>query len=292
MSKNLYGKKIKKITGLVMAFSMAMTGILINNIVRYTKTEVVYAHEASDFNVKVKTDKDDTGYLQERVGQIIFVETLITGGVGEKQYKYEIKNSETGVIEKSTDYKDCYEEWGMFGVVLTSVGERELVVYIKDEEGNVTKSEPYIIDAIEGELDAGIFLDEEVTLRGYNVGDTVELSIVAGGGSLFFILYRVIVSVIPTVIGVLIFINGLTKLQTALDARRINKDKSLWMIIMAVIVIIVGAFAIINPFGLSGLVLRVLGIILMISGITDLVSFVILNKKIKNHIKDMEALEQ
>ena len=111
-------------------------------------------------------------------------------------------------------------------------------------------------------------------------------------GILFFVLYRLVVSVIPTVIGVLIFINGLTKLQTALDARRINKDKSLWMIIMAVVVILVGAFAIINPFGVSGLVLRVLGIILMISGITDLVSFIILNKKIKDHIKDMEALEQ
>ena len=111
-------------------------------------------------------------------------------------------------------------------------------------------------------------------------------------GILFFILYRLIVSVIPTVIGVLIFINGLTKLQTALDARRINKDKSLWMIIMAIVVILAGAFAIINPFGVSGLVLRVLGVILMISGITDLVSFVILNKRIKDHIKDMEALEQ
>lgn len=111
-------------------------------------------------------------------------------------------------------------------------------------------------------------------------------------GILFFVLYSIIVSVIPTVIGVLIFINGLTKLQTALDARRINKDNSSWMIIVAAVVILVGALAIFNPFGVSGFILRILGIFLIISGITDLVNFSILNKKIKNHIKDMEALNQ
>lgn len=111
-------------------------------------------------------------------------------------------------------------------------------------------------------------------------------------GILFFVLYSVIVSVIPTIIGILIFINGLTKLQTAFDARRINKENSSWMLIVAAVVILIGAFAVFNPFKASGLVLRILGICLIISGITDLVSYMALNKKIKNHIKDMKALDQ
>lgn len=111
-------------------------------------------------------------------------------------------------------------------------------------------------------------------------------------GIVFFVAYRVIMTGIPTVLGVMIFINGLGKLQTALDARRINKDKSLWLIIVAIAIILLGAFLVFNPLGASKLALRVIGIFLMISGITDIVSFVILNKKIKNHIKDMEALNQ
>lgn len=166
-----------------MAFAVALSGISIADTVSYTKSKMVYADESSDFSVKVQTRPDDLGYLQEKIGQIIYTEMYITGGVGEKQYKYEIKNSETGEIEKSTEYKDCYTEWGMFGIVFTSVGERELVVYIKDSEGNVTESVPYQLDIIEGDLDAGIFLDDEVTLRGYNVGDTIELSIIAAGGN-------------------------------------------------------------------------------------------------------------
>ncbi|MBQ3545812.1 MAG: hypothetical protein IJA34_12660 [Lachnospiraceae bacterium] len=183
MKKYISEKVIKKITGAIMALAIATSGLPIADAVIYNKSEMVYADESSEFSVKVQTSPDDFGYIQEKIGQIIYTEMHISGGVGKKQYKYEIKNSETGEIEKSTEYKDCYKEWGMFGIVLTSVGKRELVVYIKDEEGNVTKSEPYIIDAIEGDLDAGIFLDDEVTLREYNVGDTIELSIVAAGGS-------------------------------------------------------------------------------------------------------------
>ena len=111
-------------------------------------------------------------------------------------------------------------------------------------------------------------------------------------GMVFFIAYRVIMSVIPTVLGVMIFVNGLTKLQTGIDARKINKDKSLWMIILAIVIILLGAFVVFNPFSASKLILRIIGICLMFSGITDLVSFIYLNKKISNYIKDMKALDQ
>ena len=186
MKKNIACNILKKVTGVLMAFAVSISGIPMTDVADFIKEEKVWADEEvkkSDFTVDVKTDSYGSDFTTHRTGEMIFVEIYITGGVGEKQYKYEIKNLETGEIEKSTDYKDCYTDWGMFGFVLTSVGERELVVHVKDEEGSVIKSDTQIMEITEFGLNAGILLDEELTVRGYNVGDTIELAIIAGGGN-------------------------------------------------------------------------------------------------------------
>lgn len=186
MKKNIAGNILKKVTGVLMAFAVSISGIPMTDVADFIKEEKAWADEEvkkSDFTVNIETDSTGSDFTTHRTGEMIFVDMYITGGVGEKQYKYEIKNLETGEIEKSTDYKDCYTDWGMFGFVLTSVGQRELVVYVKDEEGSVVKSDIQTIEITEFGLNAGILLDEELTVRGYNVGDTIELAIIAGGGN-------------------------------------------------------------------------------------------------------------
>lgn len=161
MKKNIAGNILKKVTGVLMAFAVSISGIAMTDVADFIKEEKAWADEEvkkSDFTVNIETDSTGSDFTTHRTGEMIFVDMYITGGVGEKQYKYEIKNLETGEIEKSTDYKDCYTDWGMFGFVLTSVGERELVVYVKDEEGSVVKSDIQTIEITEFGLNAGILL--------------------------------------------------------------------------------------------------------------------------------------
>lgn len=110
---------------------------------------------------------------------------------------------------------------------------------------------------------------------------------------LFFILgYRIIMSIIPTVLGVMIFLSGLTKLQTAFNARKINNEGTGWIMGIAVLNIVLGLFVVLNPFGTGKFLLRIIGICLVFSGITDLMNLLYINRKLSNYIKDMKALEQ
>lgn len=85
-----------------------------------------------------------------------------------------------------------------------------------------------------------------------------------------------IMSMIPTVIGIIIIFNGVLKLQNAIDFARSNSkgfSNDAWkkILIAAVINIVIGILLVVFPLGAVSLAYRLLGIGVLYSGISDII---------------------
>ena len=108
----------------------------------------------------------------------------------------------------------------------------------------------------------------------------------------FFVIYRVdlVISLVPFIIGLCIIISGLFKLQGALDVQRMGGN-AVVILGVAVVNVVVGVLMVINPFGSALLLYRLLGAVLLFSGLTDLASTLYLSGKMHSYISKMEDAE-
>lgn len=85
------------------------------------------------------------------------------------------------------------------------------------------------------------------------------------------VLYKVeiVISLIPFILGVLVLCSGCSKLQDAIDLKRLGYGSWLGLLIVAAINIILGVVLIYNPFKAAILLFRVLGVVLILSGAGD-----------------------
>lgn len=83
---------------------------------------------------------------------------------------------------------------------------------------------------------------------------------------------KVLISFIPVVLGIVVLISGLVKLEQAIELCRSHRGNWIGIMIMAAITIVVGLLAVFNPFETGNILLRVIGIGLAFGGITDLIS--------------------
>lgn len=111
-------------------------------------------------------------------------------------------------------------------------------------------------------------------------------------GAFIAIKSRMIISIIPFIIGIIIILSGLSKLQYSVQLKKYAGEKNTGMMIMAVINIVLGVFLAFNPFSAAKWMIRLIGICIGLTGASDLISAVYFYGKMRNHIKDMEALDQ
>lgn len=82
---------------------------------------------------------------------------------------------------------------------------------------------------------------------------------------------RVLMSIIPILLGIIIAVNGIIKLQYSLEIKK-NIPDSRWqlMLLAAVIMLVVGVVILCNPFKTNNLIIRIIGGILVFESIFDL----------------------
>lgn len=83
--------------------------------------------------------------------------------------------------------------------------------------------------------------------------------------------YRLIMSFIPFVLGIFVIFSGINKLEDAMLLKKADFSNGVPMI-FAIINIVLGLILILNPFGATALVFQVGGVMLMYSGVTDIIS--------------------
>lgn len=111
-------------------------------------------------------------------------------------------------------------------------------------------------------------------------------------GAFIAIRSKTIISVIPFILGILILFSGISKLQYTMQLRKYSDEKNSAMLITSIVNIVLGIVLAFNPFRGAKVMLIILGICMIVTGLSDLISAIYFYGKIRNHIKDMEALEQ
>ncbi|MCM1273367.1 MAG: DUF308 domain-containing protein [Clostridium sp.] len=84
---------------------------------------------------------------------------------------------------------------------------------------------------------------------------------------------KVLLAVIPVLLGIIIVVNGLVKLQFGLEIKKNYDDRSwLFMVISACIMLILGATLLFNPFRANNFFIRLIGIGLVFDSLFDLIA--------------------
>lgn len=83
---------------------------------------------------------------------------------------------------------------------------------------------------------------------------------------------KVLIAFIPIVLGIVVLISGLIKLEQAVELIRSGNGSWIGIMILAVITIVVGLLAVFNPFATNNILLQVIGAGLTFGGITDLIA--------------------
>lgn len=90
-----------------------------------------------------------------------------------------------------------------------------------------------------------------------------------------------LISFIYSILGFIILANGISKLMTAIDMHNNSMNKWWTYLIVSGVIIILGVICLASPFEAARTLLMFIGISLVISGISDIISYLILNKTYK-----------
>ncbi len=110
-------------------------------------------------------------------------------------------------------------------------------------------------------------------------------------GLMFLLNKNMLMILVPVFIGVWMIINGINKLQIAFEIRD-EKEKS-WVVtfVFSIIIIITGAYLIINPINGAALVTQTLGIIICIYALTDIIDCILIKVKLKDISNEINKID-
>lgn len=107
------------------------------------------------------------------------------------------------------------------------------------------------------------------------------------------VLYKVeiIISLVPFLLGMMVLVSGLSKLQDVIDLKRLEYGNWIIMLVLALVNIVLGLVLIFNPMEAAALLFRLLGVALIFSGITDCATTLYFAGKIRNYYADLNAVD-
>lgn len=107
------------------------------------------------------------------------------------------------------------------------------------------------------------------------------------------VLYKaeIIISLVPFLLGTLVLVSGLSKLQDVIDLKRLEYGNWIFMLVLAIINIVLGLILIFNPMAVAELLFRLLGVGLIFSGITDCATTLYFAGKIRDYFADLNAVD-
>ncbi len=122
--------------------------------------------------------------------------------------------------------------------------------------------------------------------------DLVFGLICAGLGVFLFLHPGILISLLPTVLGLLLIIDGIVKLQSAIDLARLHTGRWWIILILAAASIILGSVALINPFETMFILLMFIGASLIIDGLFDFWTLFSIHRRVKRFRKEMEEADR
>ncbi len=99
-----------------------------------------------------------------------------------------------------------------------------------------------------------------------------------------------LVELIPTIFGIIVLINGLSDLSQTFALGKQKYDRWWISLLIAVATLLLGCVLIFKPFGIAKFITRVIGVVLIFNGISDLWIISRLSYEVKTARQDAEAI--
>ena len=115
--------------------------------------------------------------------------------------------------------------------------------------------------------------------------------IIAVIGLWVFMNPKFLVALVPTIMGIIIIISGVVNLGETITIHREHGDGTLASFILAVLTIALGLLIFFNPFHTAALLVRVLAIVMIFNGISDLWIISRITGTIKDVEQDLKAVD-
>lgn len=100
-----------------------------------------------------------------------------------------------------------------------------------------------------------------------------------------------VINLVPTILGIALMIEGLVKLQRAIDLFRMKYTKWLSVLLVAAISLAIGILVLTNPFNTARTLVVIIGIGLVFAGLTGVIVNLVVNGQIKNIMKNGKIVE-
>lgn len=122
-------------------------------------------------------------------------------------------------------------------------------------------------------------LDKE---KGYlNFTFFIEVFMVVAG-LIILVNPEIIASILPILIGIMLLVNGINKLQFSLNLKSSNVNIWSYNLAFSIIIIIIGALFLINPFKGAVIITKIIGAFIIVYSVFDMISLLLISKNVKN----------
>lgn len=109
-------------------------------------------------------------------------------------------------------------------------------------------------------------------------GELILGVVLVGIGLFSFLNPGGIFAILPIIFGILVLVEGISKLQRALMLRRYGYPRWVAALVLAIAIMVLGVVLVLNPFGALVMTVRVLGAVILVDGLTGLWVSLILKK--------------
>ena len=110
-------------------------------------------------------------------------------------------------------------------------------------------------------------------------------------GLMFLFNEDMLMILVPVFIGVWMIINGINKIQLALQLRDDNENTWIITFVYSIIIVILGGFFVIKPVSGANIVETTIGIILCIYAIFDIVDCILIKIKVKKIVDEVKEID-
>ncbi len=90
-----------------------------------------------------------------------------------------------------------------------------------------------------------------------------------------------VISIIPILVGIWIIIKSITKIQLSLNVKTVDEKSWILILLSALITLVIGIIIIVNPFDTMVSVVMFAGILLLVTGVIDIVESICMLIKLK-----------
>ena len=106
-----------------------------------------------------------------------------------------------------------------------------------------------------------------------------------------FIVFRIefVAGFIPVIFGIALLASGIGEVQRSMDAKRAGYERWLFIMVLASLTIVFGLVLVLNPFASAQVAVAVIGASLIYDGISDVVTILLVGKRIDEWKKNLRA---